>query len=73
MDSEKDIEKAAARLMEDNNWSKLQALSTLLSRYKSQRRLEEAVIVQRIIDREKKSKADVKMHRPNDHQLFHIL
>jgi hypothetical protein len=58
VDSEKDIDKAAARLMEDNNWSKLQALSTLLSRYKSQRRLEEAVIVQRIIDREKKSKAE---------------
>jgi hypothetical protein len=53
MDSEEDIEKAAERLVRDSRVSKLQALSMLLSGYQSQKRLEEAVIVQRIIDREK--------------------
>jgi hypothetical protein len=40
MDQEKDIEKAAEKLMKDNGLSKLQALSMLLGRYQSKRRLE---------------------------------
>jgi hypothetical protein len=51
MDSEKDIEKAAEKLAEDNGWSKVKALSVLHSKYQSNKRLEEAVIVRRIIDR----------------------
>ena len=53
LDSEKDIEIAAERLVKDNGWSKLQALSALHSKYQSERRLEEAVIVKSLIDREK--------------------
>jgi hypothetical protein len=51
MDSEKDIDKAAEKLAEDNGWSKVKALSVLHSKYQSNKRLEEAVIVRRIIDR----------------------
>jgi hypothetical protein len=51
MDSEKDIEKAAERLAEDNGGSRVKALSVLHSKYQSNKRLEEAVIVRRIIDR----------------------
>ena len=53
MDSEKDIEIAAERLVKDNGWSKLQALSALHSKYQSERRKEEAVIVTRLINKEK--------------------
>lgn len=53
LDSEKDIEIAAERLVKDNGWSKLQALSALHSKYQSERRKEEAVIVTRLINREK--------------------
>jgi hypothetical protein len=53
LDSEKDIEIVAERLVKDNGWSKLQALSALHSKYQSERRLEEAVIVNRLIEREK--------------------
>lgn len=53
MDNEKDIQMAVEKLMKDNGLSKLKALSMLLGKYQSQRRLEEAVIVQRIIDEEK--------------------
>jgi hypothetical protein len=52
MDSEVEIDKMAARLARDEGWSKLKALSVLHSRYESERRLEEAAIVRRIIDRE---------------------
>ena len=51
MDSEKDIEKAPEKLAQDNGWSKAKALSVLHSKYQSNKRLEEAVIVRRIIDR----------------------
>jgi hypothetical protein len=51
MDSEEDIEKAAKKLADDNGWSKVKALSILHSKYESDKRLEEAVIVRRIIDR----------------------
>jgi hypothetical protein len=49
MDSEKDIQNAAQKLVKDNGYSKIQALSMLLSKYQSDRRSEEAVIVRRLI------------------------
>lgn len=52
MDSEGEIEKMAHKLATDKGWSKLEALSVLQSRYQSERRLEEAAIVQKIIARE---------------------
>jgi hypothetical protein len=52
MDTEEEIEKMAEKLTNDQGWTKLKALSMLQSRYESERRLEEAVIVKRIIDRE---------------------
>lgn len=52
MDTEKDIEMAATKLMMDTKLPKLEVLKMILGRYQSQRRLEEAVIVQRLIDRE---------------------
>jgi hypothetical protein len=51
MDSEEDIEKAAKKLAEDNGWTNVKALSVLHSKYESDRRLEEAAMVRRIIDR----------------------
>jgi len=58
MDSEEEIEKMAEKLAYDQSWSKFKALSMLQSRYESERRLEEAGIVKRIIAREQ-SKAQV--------------
>jgi hypothetical protein len=59
LDSEKDIQKAAEKLAKDNGYSKIHALSMLLSKYQSEKRLEEAVIVRRLIHREKsKAKAE---------------
>ena len=55
MDNEDDINIAAEGIMRDTKVSKLDALNMLLGRYQSQRRLEEAVIVQRIIQREQNS------------------
>lgn len=52
MDSENDIEGAAEKLARDEGWSKVKALSTLHSKYQSENRLEEAVIVRRLIDKE---------------------
>jgi hypothetical protein len=52
MDTEADIEKAAAKLMIDTKLPKDEVLRMILGRYESQRRLEEAVIVRRIIERE---------------------
>jgi hypothetical protein len=52
MDTEEDINIAAEKIMKDIAVSKLDALNMLLGRYQSQKRLEEAVIVQRIIERE---------------------
>ena len=52
LDTEEEIEKMAMKLTNDQGWTKLEALSMLQSRYESERRLEEAVIVKRIIDRE---------------------
>jgi hypothetical protein len=55
MDNEDDINAAALGIMRETKVSKLEALNMLLGRYQSQRRLEEAVIVQRIIRREQNS------------------
>jgi hypothetical protein len=52
MDDQDDINTAAGRIMKDTKVSKLDALNMLLGRYQSQRRLEEAALVQRIIRRE---------------------
>ena len=48
------------RLVKDNQWSRLHALSVLKSKYQSEGRKEEAVIVDRPIGREK-SKAKIKL------------
>jgi hypothetical protein len=53
MDTEEDINMAAEKIMKDIAVSKLDALNMLLGRYQSQKRLEEAVIVQRFIERER--------------------
>jgi hypothetical protein len=58
LDSEEDIGRAAEKIMEDTRVSKLEALNMLLGRYQSQRRLEEAVRVQTIIDREQAKTED---------------
>ena len=52
MDTEQEIERAVEEIMNDKGISKLDALSMLFSRYESQRRLEEAARVRRIIDKE---------------------
>jgi hypothetical protein len=52
MDTERDIEMAAIKLMMDTKLPKIEVLKMILGRYQSQRRLEEAVIVQRLIDKE---------------------
>jgi len=53
MDNEEDINIAAERIRKDTKVSKLDALNMLLGRYQSQKRLEEAIIVRRIIERER--------------------
>ncbi|MGA9845853.1 MAG: hypothetical protein WBP64_12995 [Nitrososphaeraceae archaeon] len=58
MDNENDIQMAVEKLMKDNGLSKMKALSMLHGRYQSQRRLEEAVIVQRILDKEESKKSE---------------
>jgi hypothetical protein len=55
MDNEDDINSAAEWIMRDTKVSKLDALNMLLGRYQSQRRLEEAAIVQKIIRIEQNS------------------
>ena len=51
MDTEQEIERAVEEIMKDTGASKLDALKMLFSRYESQKRLEEAVRVRRIIDK----------------------
>jgi hypothetical protein len=60
MDSEEDVLKAVEKLMKDNGLSKLKALSMLHGKYQSERRLEEAVIVQRLIDQVKTETSEFK-------------
>jgi len=52
MDTEQEIEKMAEKLANDQSCTKLKALSMIQGRYESERRLEEAAIVKKIIDRE---------------------
>jgi hypothetical protein len=58
MDNEEDIKKAAEKIMKDIKVSKLDALNMLLGRYQSQRRLEEAVIVRRTMEKEQATLED---------------
>ena len=58
MDNEEGVTKAAEKIMKDTNVSKLDALNMLLGKYQSQRRLEEAVIVRRIIEKEQATLED---------------
>jgi hypothetical protein len=58
MDTEEEINNAAEKIMRDITVSKLDALNMLLGRYQSQKRLEEAVIVQKIIEKEKSKPED---------------
>jgi hypothetical protein len=51
LDTEQEIERAVEEIMKDTGVSKLDALNMLFSRYESQKRLEEAVRVRRIIDK----------------------
>jgi hypothetical protein len=57
MDTEEEINNAAEKIMRDIMVSKLDALN-MLGRYQSQKRLEEAVIVQKIIEKEKSKPED---------------
>ena len=52
MDSQRDIEIAAEKLVKENGWSRIKALSAINSGYQSERRLEEAIIVQRLLHAE---------------------
>lgn len=54
MDTQKDIERAAKTLSREKNCSMIEALKMLQSRYQSDRRLEEALMANRLIDRELK-------------------
>jgi hypothetical protein len=58
MYTEEEINNAAEKIMRDITLSKLDALNMLLGRYQSQKRLEEAVIVQKIIEKEKSKPED---------------
>jgi hypothetical protein len=58
MDTEEEINNAAEKIMRNITVSKLDALNMLLGRYQSQKRLEEAVIVQKIIEKEKSKPED---------------
>jgi hypothetical protein len=52
MESQRDIEIATEKLVKENGWSRIKALSAINSRYQSERRLEEAIIVQRLLHAE---------------------
>jgi AmiR/NasT family two-component response regulator len=52
LDTQKDIERAAETLSKEKGCSMIEALKMLHSRYQSDRRVEEALIVDRLIDRE---------------------
>jgi hypothetical protein len=54
LDTQKDIERAAKTLSREKNCSMIEALKMLQSRYQSDRRLEEALMANRLIDRELK-------------------
>jgi hypothetical protein len=50
LDTEEEIERAVEEIMKDTGKSRLEALKMLFSRYESQRRLEEAIRVKKMID-----------------------
>jgi hypothetical protein len=52
LDTQKDIERAAETLSKEKGCSMIEALKMLHSRYQGDRRVEEALIVDRLIDRE---------------------
>jgi hypothetical protein len=52
LDTKEEIERAIEEITNDTGKSKLEALKMLFSRYESQRRLEEALRVKKMIDME---------------------
>jgi hypothetical protein len=52
MDTQQEIERAAETLAKEKNCNIIEALNMLRSRYQSDRRLEEAQIVSRLINRQ---------------------
>ena len=52
MDIQQEIERVAEALAQEKSCSLIDALNMLQSRYESDRRIEEALIVNRLIDRE---------------------
>ena len=52
MDTQQEIERAAETLAKDKSCDIIEALNMLRSRYQSDRRLEEAQIVSRLIDKQ---------------------
>jgi len=52
MDTQQEIERAAETLANEKGCSIMEALNMLRSKYQSDRRLEEAQIVNRLIDRQ---------------------
>ena len=52
MGTQQEIERAAESLAKEKRCNFIEALNMLLSRYQSDRRLEEALIVNKLIDRE---------------------
>jgi ferritin len=57
LDTEQEIERSVEEIIKGTGKSKLEALNMFFSKYESQRRLEEAARVRKIIDKEE-SKAD---------------
>lgn len=55
MDTQQEIERAAETLAKEKGCSIIEALKMLQSKYQSDRRLEEAQIVKRLIDKELQS------------------
>lgn len=52
MDTQQEIERAAESLAKEKSCNFIEALNMLRSKYQSDRRLEEALIVNKLIDRE---------------------
>jgi hypothetical protein len=57
--TEADIERMVKRLVKDNGWDKINALSFMHDKYQIENRIEEAAIVDKLMSREqKKHEAD---------------
>jgi len=52
LDTQEEIERAAETLAKEKSCNFIEALNMLCSKYQSDRRLEEALIVNKLIDRE---------------------